>query len=410
MTQSRTQKDSKTTPGVKLANGKRKLDSWIESFVKHTDNLESPTLFRKWAGIFTVAAAMEMKTYLQTSSPLYPNLYVFIVGNPGVGKNRIIRVAKRYMNEIPEFHFAPTSLTGASLVDTLAASKRFIARLPDPPLEYYNTVITAEELTAFMHKYDDEMVGLLSAFYDPDPYAQSRRGRDIKIKIERPQVNLMSGTTPSNLVQLMPDSAWDQGFTSRVILVHSDERIVGDDFAGTRREMDESLIHDIKMIGALSGEFKVTSEYRNAVNDWRALGEPPIINHPKLLHYKTRRRVHLYKLSMVSAADRGDVLLLTKDDFNRALGWMVEAESFMPDIFTAGSTGTDSRAIDEIAHFIRNCGPDGAPEHKIINFARTRVPMHSILRIIEIMIASGQVTTRGVDKHGARWFQSVTRH
>lgn len=386
------------------------MGSWIDSFVAHTDNLESPLLFRKWAGIFTVAAAMEMRTYLRTSSELYPNLYVFIVGHPGVGKNRIIRVAKRYMSELQEFHFAPTSLTGAALVDTLAASKRFIARLPDPPLEYNNTVITAEELTAFMHKYDDEMVGLLSAFYDPDPYAQSRRGKDLRIKIDRPQVNLISGTTPSNLIALMPETAWDQGFTSRVIMVFSDERIVGDDFAGTSRDMDKDLIHDIKMIGALSGEFKVTQEYRNAVNDWRALGEPPVINHPKLLHYKTRRRVHLYKLSMVSAADRGDVLLLTKDDFNRAMGWLLEAESQMPDIFQAGGTGTDSRAIDEIYHFIQVSDKgDGVPEHRIINFARERVPMHSILRVIEIMVASGQIRSRGeVDIRGQRWFKAVT--
>lgn len=400
-------KDSKNTPAPKPGVAKRKLGSWIESFVEHTDNLESPLLFRKWAGIFTVAAAMEMKTYLRTSSNLYPNLYVFIVGNPGVGKNRIIRVAKRYMNELPEFHFAPTSLTGAALVDTLATSKRFIARLPDPPIEYNNTVITAEELTAFMHKYDDEMVGLLSAFYDPDPYAQSRRGRDIKIKIDHPQVNLMSGTTPSNLVQLMPDSAWDQGFTSRVILVHSDEREIGDDFAVATRGLDEGLINDIKMIGALNGEFKVTPDYRDAVNNWRALGEPPVINHPKLLHYKTRRRVHLYKLSMVSAADRGDVLLLTKEDFNRAMGWLLEAETTMPDIFTAGGTGTDSRAIDEISHYINVSDKgDGVPEHQIVNFARTRVPMHTILRIIEIMTASGQISTKGIDRHGHRWFRA----
>jgi hypothetical protein len=385
---------------------RRKLESWIESFVEHTDNLESPTLFRKWAGIFTIAACLEMRCWLQTSSPLYPNLYVFIVGHPGVGKNRIIRVAKRYMNEIPEFHFAPTSLTGAALVDTLAASKRFIARLPDPPLEYYNTTITAEELTAFMHKYDDEMVGLLSAFYDPDPYAQSRRGKDIKIVIKRPQVNLISGTTPSNLIGLMPESAWDQGFTSRVILVFSDERIVGDDFAGTSREMDEDLTHDIKLIGALSGEFRVTPDYRDAVNNWRALGEPPVVSHPKLLHYKTRRRVHLYKLSMVAAADRSDVLLLTKDDFNRAMGWLLEAESAMPDIFQAGGTGTDARAIDEIRHYISVADKgDGVPEFQIVNFARSRVPMHSILRVIEIMTASGQITLKGVDKRGQRWFR-----
>jgi len=351
-----------------------------------------------------------MRCWLQTSSHLYPNLYVFIVGHPGVGKNRILRVAKRYLNEIPEFHFAPTSLTGASLVDNLVASKRFIARLPDPPIEYNNTTITAEELTAFMHKYDDEMVGLLSAFYDPDPYAQKRRGRDIDIKIPHPQVNLISGTTPSNLVGLMPESAWDQGFTSRVILIHSDERIVGDDFAGVKSGMDPDLIYDIKMIGGLTGEFKVTQDYRDAVNNWRALGEPPVINHPKLLHYKTRRRVHLYKLSMVAAADRGNVLLLTKDDFNRAMGWLLEAESFMPDIFTAGSTGTDARAIDEIYHHIQIADKgDGVPEHTIINFARTRVPMHSILRIIEIMVASGQIESRGQDRFGKRWFRCVKR-
>jgi hypothetical protein len=351
---------------------------------------------------------MEMRCWLKTSSELYPNLYIFIVGHPGVGKNRIIRVAKRYLNEIPEFYFAPTSLTGAALVDTLAASKRFIIRLPETPLEYNCTTITAEELTAFMHKYDDEMVGLLSAFYDPDPYAQSRRGNNLRVKIDRPQVNLMSGTTPSNLVGLMPESAWDQGFTSRVILIHSDERIVGDDFAHEARGLDTDLAHDMKMIGMLNGEFKVTPEYRDAVNNWRALGEPPVVNHPKLLHYKTRRRVHLYKLSMVAAADRGDVLLLTKADFNRAMGWLLEAEQFMPDIFTAGSTGTDARAIDEIHHYIKVADRgEGVPEHQIVNFARTRVPMNSILRVIEIMTASGQIESRGQDKKGQRWFKAA---
>jgi hypothetical protein len=390
----------------------RKLESWIESFVEHTDNLESPTLFRKWAGIFTVAAAMEMKCgMVSAGSLLYPNMYVFIIGHPGVGKTRIIRAAKRFMGELPEFHFAPTSVTGASLVDKLAASKRFIPRLPDPPLEYYNTVITAEEFGALMAEYSNQMVSLLSHFYDPDPYEEERRGRpENKVKISRGQVNMITATTPSSLLSTMPEFAWDQGFTSRIIMVNSDERIIGDDFAEKEVRPSDDLVHDIKMIGALNGEFKVTLDFRNAVNDWRALGEPPIVNHPKLLHYKTRRRVHLYKLAMVSCADRSDVLLLTKDDFNRAMGWLLEAEASMPDIFTAGSNGTDARATDEIVHFIHAMDKgQGIPEHMIINFARSRVPMHSILRVIEIMVASGQIRNKGIDKFNQRWFTAV-RH
>ena len=111
---------------------------------------------------------------------------------------------------------------------------------------------------------------------------------------------------------------------------------------------------------------------------------------------------------MVSAADRGDVLLLTEEDFFRAMAWLLEAEGTMPDIFSAGSTGTDARAIDEIHHQICVMDKgDGVPEHMIINFARTRVPLHTILRVIEIMVASGKIIARGQDKFGHRWFKAV---
>jgi len=42
---------------------------------------------------------------------------------------------------------------------------------------------------------------------------------------------------------------------------------------------------------------------------------------------------------MVAAVDRSDTLLLTKDDFNRAMGWLLEAEMNMPDIFRLGRRG-----------------------------------------------------------------------
>ncbi len=349
-------------------------------------------MFRKWSAILTIASVLEMKVWLTTSSPLYPNLYVFIIGHPGTGKNRAIRVAKGFMGEIEDFHFAPTSVTGASLVDSLVEGKRFIVRSPESPLEYNCLTITAEELTAFMHKWDEEMVGLLSAFYDPDPYAQSRRGKDLRIKIRSPQINLLSGTTPSNLLKFMPEVAWDQGFTSRIILVFSDERIIGDDFAATVRDLPKDMADDLRQMSGLIGEFKVTKEYADAVNAWRQLGEPPKPNHPKLMHYNTRRKVHLYKLSMIAAIDRGNALILTKQEFNTALGWLIEAESAMPDIFKSGAASADAKAMDEIYHYIVvNDNGKGVPEQRINKFAGERIPIHSIMRVIEVMERSGRI-------------------
>lgn len=386
---------SKVTEGV--GEGRR-VGSWIESFIESTKGLESPAIYRKWAAITTIAATVEQKVYLKTASLLFPNIYCFLVGHPGVGKTRTVREARRYYLETVDPHVAPTSLTGAAMVDTLASSKRTIIRLPDGPLEYNSMYITADELRAFMHKYDEEAIGIMSAFYDPDEYGQRRRGNDLKIKIKSPQLNILCGTQPSSLMTFLPESAWEQGFTSRVIMVFSDERTIGDDFADHDSSLNSDLIHDLRNIGGLMGKFEVTEEYRNCITLWRNQGEPPVPTHPKLIHYATRRRVHLYKLSMVSALDRSNTLLLTRSDFNRALGWMAEAESAMPDIFKAGAGGADAKAIEEIYHFVlmQSSGSRSCPERKIISFAKERVPIHSVMRVVEIMIASGQLIPQGV--------------
>ena len=335
---------------------------------------------------------LEQKVWVKTSRPLYPNLYVLILGHPGVGKTRTVREARHYVQDLPDFHLAPVSLTFSSLVDSLVAAKRMVVRLPDSPLEYNSMFIAADELGAFIHSYDNEMIAGLSAFYDPDPYSQSRRSRDLKIQIKSPQLNMLCGSTPSNLMKFMPEGAWDQGFTSRLIMIFSDERIIGDDFAPKAHNRTDELEHDIRIINSLTGEFEVTSDYRDAVNNWRALGEIPVPSHPKLLHYVTRRRAHLYKLSMIAAIDRSNQLILTKDDFNRAMGWLLEAEAAMPEIFKAGVGNADAQALEEIKHFIMiNDKGKGVPEFKIIACARKLIPLHSIMRVIDVMVGSGLI-------------------
>lgn len=319
-----------------------------------------------------------------------------------------MRAARNYLRELPEPHIAPVSLTFASLIDTLTECKRTIIRLPDDPIEYNSMVIAADELGTFIHKYDKEMVDGLSALYDVDPYGQSRRGKDIKIKIKSPQLNILCGTTPSNLIELMPEGAWGQGFTSRVIMVFSDERQIRDDFIVTNRSMSKDLIHDLGVINTLCGQFSVTEDFRNLIHLWRQQGEQPAPSHPKLVHYNARRKMHLYKLSMISAIDRSDTLLITRDDFNRAMNWLVTAEQYMPDIFRAGAVGADSQAMDEIEHFVINEDRGkGVSEHRIVNFARERVPAHSVMRVIEIMERAGIIRAAFLDtKTGLRYFRS----
>lgn len=348
--------------------------------------------------------------WLSTSSALYPNLYLLLCGHPGTGKTRTIRAAKALLDQVPEFNFAPNSFTWASLVDAMIRAKRHIVRLPDDALEYNTLTILADEIGTFLHKYEREMSDGISAFYDPVPYGHERRGNEVRIKIKSPQLNMLCGLTPSTMLDVIPEAAWGQGLMSRIIMIFSDEHIIGDDFAHVTRTLPQELIDDLKLINTLVGEFKVTEEYQKLVYAWRQNGEAidgvPIPSHPKLLHYNSRRRVSLYKLSMVASIDRSDVLLLDRACFNTAMGWLVEAESHMPEIFQAGAQGADGKVMEEIIHFVQTMDSGkGVAERLITRFASQRLPIHSVMRVIEVLEKSGQLSVKAVNtRTGTRTF------
>ncbi len=383
--------------------GLRRCPSWIESFIQHTSNLESAELYRRWTAITVVAAALEQKVWMATKSRLYPNLYTILVGHPGVGKTQTIMSGRALLAELKEFHIAPTSMKMASLVDALAQCKRSSVRHQAPTELFNSMTLVIDEWSAFMHVMDDELVGGLTTFYDVMPYDHWRRGKDIKIKIERPQLSMLAGSTPSHLLRSLPDYVWEQGFGSRIILVWCGDRPTGDDFAYPTRGLPPDLLYDLKLIHDLKGEFSVSEEYRGLVTAWRAQGENPKPTHPRLVHYNTRRRAHLYKLSMVSAVDRGDNLRLLEEDYGRALAWLTEIETNMPHIFDEGSTTVDARAMDEIEDFIRRQGK-ATSEHRILNFASTRVPAHAVVKVVQLMVLSGRIHAVGEDRLGKPTF------
>jgi len=354
-----------------------------------------------------IAATLEQKVWVDTGSILYPNLYTFLVGQPGTGKSRAIIAASGIIREaLPEMFFGATSMTRAALSDYMVEAKRFIANIPHAPIEYNSLVCIADEFSAFMHEYDSALVAALVEFYDVNPYSEGRRVANIRIKIAKPQLNLLTGSTPSNLIHTLKDYVWEQGLMSRVIMVFASERPLIDVFNAPKTPKPTDLIHDIKVIYSLMGQFKPTADFARAMNNWKLLGCAPTPDHPKLVHYATRRWAHLLKLAMIASVDRTDSLVLDVADFNRAMGWLLEAERYMPLIFQQGSISPDSRVMDEVVHFIKH-HKGSVPEHMIVNFLRGRVPSNSIKPIMDAMKASKMIICHDIDNKGVGRFTAT---
>lgn len=393
----------KNSKGTINGSGRRRLDSWINAFVNHAEEeAESCELYRRWCAITAIAACLEQKVWLNSPAPLYPNLYTLLVGPPAVGKSRTISVARNLLGTLTDFPFAPTSVTMAALVDSLKECERKYTLVPGPTVFYNSMTLVPDDLQVLMSTYDLSLIAGLTTFYDVNhPYREQRRTGDLRVEIKRPQLSILGGTTPSHLFGFIPEEAWSQGFTSRLLLVYSDEKIKKRvRFNSVAQRKPDDLIHDLKLINSLIGEFHVDEKAEKAFNNWIDAGEPPAPTHKRLEHYLGRRYPHLLKLSMVSSVDRSNGLVITVEDFNRALGWLVEVEHAMPRIFAEGPRTIESKVMDEVAYYIKQLDIAGAgiAESKIKNFVLQRVSPMQYKVFFEALEIGGFIKRAGHDK------------
>ena len=342
---------------------------------------------------------MEKRIWIKFNTmQLFPNTYILLVGPPGIGKSVVLSQVEGLWRSVEDFHVAPSSVTKASLVDTLNDAKRKIVRPTEVPpyVEFNSLLVLASEFGVFLPSYETDFMTTLTKVYDCEAYDERRRTRDLNIKIPNPQLNIIGGTTPNYLTTLFPEGAWEQGFASRTLIVFSGEQIVVDPFGeGQRNETTfKDLSHDLKIISRLYGKMSWTPEAVATMQRWHFGGGEPRPNHPKLINYLTRRTTHLAKLCMVASISESNDRIITEDHFREALDWLVEAEFFMPDLFKSMTIGGDSVAIEETWHFIWTVSEGGkksVAEHRIVRYLTERVANHSVARILDLMIRARMI-------------------
>ena len=370
----------------------RKLSDWLDSFESFTSALSTPEIFRKWTGLSILAAALERKVWVETDIGfLYPNLYVFLVSPPGVGKTVLTSLAWRTIKQLQNHKVSSSSITRATLIEELSDASRFVS-IPSGGATSFNSLyICSNELGTLLPAYELEFMSKLTEIYDGHSYSEKRRNAKHNADIAKPQLNILAATQPGYLASMLPEVAWEQGFLSRAILVYSGSIIRRSLF--TRNASDtvlwESLIHDLKAVARLYGEFKFSAEAAKLIDSFyietHALTAPA---HPKLQHYSTRRPAHLIKLCQIACASAGDEMIITPEHYQTALDWMLAAEDTIPEIFKAMQSGGDSNVIRDTWYFVYKTTLETGkpiPKSRLMAFLGQRVPSEKVETIITIM-------------------------
>jgi DNA polymerase III delta prime subunit len=382
---------------------------WIEVYLDYTDGIPAPEVFRLWAAISAVASALERRTWVEAARrSMFPNMFILLVGPPGTGKTEAIEPAKALLVEAKKFKIAPNSVTRASLVDTLREADRKIV-LPDNQLvEYHSLCIALGEFGVLISANDLAFLSVLNELFDnPPAYRERRRhfegGKEQSIT--RPQLNIVAGVQPLYLSSLLPDEAWGQGFTSRLIMIYADAPVVVPLFGGQDRLASAHrpvLVRGLGILARLMGRWYWDSDAARELARWHRAGFDPAPMHSKLEYYNSRRVIHILKLCIVSAASRCALhvngtpeMRIRLLDVTRARDWLLHAESLMPDIFRGMVYKTDVQVIKEMHYFMWQkyaTKREAIHEATLLSFLSAHgVGSEKVLRVLEVAERSGVI-------------------
>jgi hypothetical protein len=327
---------------------------------------------------------------------LYPNMYIMLVAEPGVGKTVSATQAEILWRGLEHHHVAPTNASKAGLIDVLAESKREIMAPRLGGLETFNALsIMAGEFGAFMPAWDNEFMNTMTTLWDGGHYSERKRTGELKVDIPRPSLNMLACCTPDFLNNWMPEGAWKQGFASRMLLIYSGELILGDlwsedAYANPMGVHYQSLQSDLQRIGNLYGKIEFSQEAAEAFTRWHRSGMEPVPQHPKLESFVPRRPVHLAKLCMIRAVSEKRMVILP-EDYSWSFDTLIEVETAIPDIFLS-MKGGQSQAQDDLWHFVLQAHTkEKKPidEGRLVNFLRDRLPSGEVMRTIDLMARGG---------------------
>ena len=199
------------------------MSDWLEGFLELTEGLPTPPLFRLWAGISSLSSVLERKVWLPTARQvLFPNLFILLVGPPGSGKTQSIRPAKVLLQAAKSVRLSPSDMTKAAMIDVFAGSEKKIL-FDGVTTTYHPLCVVLSEFGTLVSAYDLEFMSTINTAFDNEDITSQRRGHNDgkMISIRNASLNILAGTQPGYLAELLPETAWSMGFASRLMMIYS---------------------------------------------------------------------------------------------------------------------------------------------------------------------------------------------
>jgi hypothetical protein len=304
-----------------------------ERWLCYTSGLSSPQNFVEWSWLYLVAASLQRRVWCgPIHQPCYANIYVILVGPPGVGKGLCIKevigllkhwkkrdaiplggvngsATKEQLNtaemtnqldleKAQEVEFQGKS-KGADIIEPLlipvAADATTYEALVKAVADSYSRCnyiqfddkhgknvlkiyghsslcFALQELASLLRKRTDDTVNYMLGLYDcPQDYEYltKTQGKD---RVRRGCLNLLAGTTPSFMQSTFDEKLMDEGFSSRTFYIYAQRNRKNQFWIPQMTEEQTKcrteILDHIRKLTSLYGAVSIDRETELFLQDW----------------------------------------------------------------------------------------------------------------------------------------------
>jgi hypothetical protein len=324
---------------------------WISTYLKYTEEQESPTAFHQWTAITILGATLGRRVWINRGYyTIYPNLFTIVVAgsakckkstSTGIGVNLLKNIKK------PPMIFSQ-KMTNEALIQALVESS-------DNGI--CEGLVYASELSVFMgsEAYKTGLIPTLTDLYDsPKNWSYRTRGRGVE-EMENVTISILAGSTKEWLKASIPQESIGGGFTSRIIFVYQSMPRRANLFPVVNSESNilrDKLIEDLNYIRLICGEMKFTDDAKRVASEWYEK-ELYVQRDPKVEGYFARKHDTMFKVAMILSASESDSLLIEERHIKKALLVMEQNEADLANIMSSVVTEKVGDAIGKVLDMIR---------------------------------------------------------
>ncbi len=281
--------------------------SFIDAYLNHTKDYESPTSFWLWSSYATIGAVLRDSVYKPYGDKkLFPNIYVLFLANSGGRKDAPIGLARDLIEAIHITKVISGRASIQGILDELAKTET--DRKSGKILKGGSAILLAPELSSSIVG-DEAAVNILTDIYDGKKDFKSVLRTAPSFKIDQIVFTALMGSNLDMLKSIYDTRATHGGLLARTMLVTPDEFRPPNSLWTTAEEEElkksrvAELILKLKEISLLNGEMTFPPETRAEFDKWY---------HPfRKIHQKKAdksgiaARIHtsITKMSMILAAN-----------------------------------------------------------------------------------------------------------